>query len=268
MSLPSSSSPAPLAAPVAPNLRHAFGGIWRLTFRRFLAPSQWTIPAILLAVLVLIAFASIHDGNERLFFRWTTQFYLTFLVPILAILSGAGAIRDEMKPATVDYVLTRPVRRPAFVVFNFLSHLACLEAGFLLALGAVLAVGVYRQIPALFAALPWLLLGQVVAVAAFAAFGLLCGAITSRYLVVGLVYGGIVESAIGRVPTQLNRLSMTHQLRTLLEQVLPGFNPTLPPAQSPLAIVSLLLVFSAVMLAAAALFFAFQELAGARTNDT
>ncbi len=268
MNLPSSSSPPPLAAPVAPNLRHAFGGIWRLTFRRFLAPSQWTVPAILLAVLTLIAIATVREGNAVHFFRWTSGFYLTFLVPILAFLSGAGAIRDEMKPATVDYVFTRPVRRPAFVVFKFLSHLVCLEGGFLLALGAVVAVGGYRHIPSLFASLPWLLLGQAVAVAAFAAFGLLCGAITSRYLVVGLVYGGIVESAIGRVPTQLNRLSMTHQLRALLEQVLPGFNPALPPTQSPLAIVSLLLVFSAVMLAAAALLFAFQELAGARTNET
>jgi len=268
MSLPSSSSPASLAAPAEPSLRNAFGGIWRLTFRRFLVPSQWTAPAILLAVLVLIAFATVRDGNERLFFRWTSGFYLTFLVPILAFLSGAGAIRDEMKPATVDYILTRPVRRPAFVVFKFLSHLACLQVGFLLALGAVLAVGGYRHIPSLFAALPWLLLGQAVAVTAFAAFGLLCGAITSRYLVLGLSYAGIVESAIGRVPTQLNRLSMTHQLRALLEQVLPGVNPALPPGQSPLAIVGLLLVFSAAMLAVAALYFAFQELAGARTNET
>jgi ABC-2 type transport system permease protein len=268
MSLPSTSSPAQITAAVAPSLRNACGGIWRLTFRRFLAPSQWTIPAILLAVLALIAFATVRDGYERLFFRWTSGFYLTFLVPILAFLSGAGAIRDEMKPATVDYILTRPVRRPAFVVFKFLSHLACLQVVFLLALGVVITVGLYRHIPSLFATLPWLLLGQAVAVTAFAAFGLLCGTITARYLVVGLVYGGIVESAIGRIPTQLNRLSMTHQLRALLEQVLPGFNRALPPTQSPLAIVGLLLIFSAAMLAVAALYFAFQELAGARTNET
>jgi ABC-type transport system involved in multi-copper enzyme maturation permease subunit len=260
--------PSAPASPVAPNLGNAFGGIWRLTFRWFLAPSQWTIPAILLAVLALIAFATVREGNAVHYFRWVSQFYLTFLVPILAFLSGAGAMRDEMKPATADYILTRPVRRPAFVVFKFLSHLACIQVGFLLALGAVMAVGAYRHIPSLFAALPGLLLGQAVAVIAFAAFGLLCGTITSRYLVVGLFYGGIVESAIGRVPTQLNRLSMTHQLRALLEQVLPGFTPALPPEQSPLAIVGLLLAFSAIMITAAALCFAFQELAGARTNET
>ena len=61
MSLPSSTSPAPLVAPAAPSLRKAFGGIWRLTFRRFLAPSQWTIPAILLAALALIAFATVSS---------------------------------------------------------------------------------------------------------------------------------------------------------------------------------------------------------------
>jgi hypothetical protein len=160
------------------------------------------------------------------------------------------------------------VRRPAFVVFKFLSHLACLQVAFLLSLGVLIAVGLYRHIPSLFAALPWLFLGQAVAVTAFAAFGLLCGTITARYLVVGLVYGGIVESAIGRIPTELNRLSMTHQLRALLEQVLPGMNPALPSTQSPLAIVGLLLIFSAAMLAVAALDFAFQELAGARTNET
>ena len=76
-----------------------------------------------LVLLTLLTFAIVRPGRVMPFSNWTAGFYLTFLVPLLAFLSGGGAMRDEMKPSSVDYVLTRPVRRTAFVVFRFLSHL-------------------------------------------------------------------------------------------------------------------------------------------------
>lgn len=262
-------TPSPLAPPpVAPNVWNALGGIWRLTFRRFLVPSQWLILAGLLVVLAVIGYATIGDGNQRRYFLWVAKFYLTFLVPILAFLSGGGAMRDEMKSATVDYVLIRPVRRPVFVIGKFLSHLACLQLCFLCALGVVLAVGVYRQIPALASTLPWLLLAQAITVTAFTALGYFCGACTSRYLVVGLVYAGVVEVGIGRIPTQLNRLSMTHHVRALLDHVCPGMQMAAAPELSALGTVGLLLGFAAIVLACTAVYFSRLELAGARANET
>ena len=262
-----SSAAPPSPARVAPNAWHAFGGIWRLTFRRFLAPGYLLGVAGMLVVLAVPLNAIIQVSNPKFYFQWTSGFYLTFLVPILAFLSGAAGMRDEMKPEAVDYVLTRPVRRPLFLIFKFLSHLVCVQLSYLLALAVVIAVGILRHIPLVLPALPWLLLGQVLTVTVFVAFGFLCGVLSARYLVIGLVYAGVVEFAIGSIPTQLSRLSMTHQVKMMLHPMLVWFTPALKPEQSVLTCVMVLLAFSVTMLAVAATVFSFQQLTGSRPNE-
>ena len=259
--------PSLSAARVAPNQWRAFGGIWRLTFRRFLAPGQLLSTAGMVVAIAVLSYATTKHGGAREYFGWTAGFYLVFLVPVMSFLSGAGAIRDEMKSDSVDYVLTRPVRKPAFVVFKYLSHMACLQVIYLFPLGLLLALGVYREIPDVAAAFPTLLIGQLLAVAAFAAFGFLCGVLTSRYLVLGMAYAGIVEVGLGQIPTQLSRLSMARHLRDLMEPVrlALGRAPSLDADASSSAIS--LLAFSAAMIALTALYFSLQELAGTRSKD-
>ena len=53
------------------------------------------------------------------------------------------------------------MRRPAFVLFRFLAHVACTQFEFLLALAAVVGIGAYRQVPELWAAVPLLLLAPL-----------------------------------------------------------------------------------------------------------
>jgi len=269
-----SETTVPPLPPVAPNSGHAFGGILRLTFRRFRAPSQWAPFLIALGVLALLASAVIRDGNTRQYFRWASEFYLTFLVPLMAFVSGGGAFRDELKSGAVDYILTRPVRRPAFLVFKFLSHLACVQVQFLLGLAVMIGVGYYRHIPGVWPVVPWLLLGQVLIVTAFSSFGLLCGVFTSRYIIIGLFYGGIVELGIGNIPIALNRLSLTHQVKAMLQPFLPQV-PAVPVpvplpvvvAPDPLAVTGFFLGYAVVMLAVAAAVFSLQELAGAKPSE-
>jgi ABC-2 type transport system permease protein len=265
MNPPSVSLPATL---VAPNAGHAFGGIWRLTARRFLAPRQLLPLPFVLALLAILAGAVVRDGNAKVFHSWSTEFYLAFLVPVLAFLSGGGAFRDEIKAGAVDYVLTRPIRRPLFLVFKFLAHQACFQLLCLSGLAVVAGVGVFRHIPDVGSVIPALLLGQVLLIAAFSAFGFLCAVLTSRYLVVGLCYGVVIEAGVGNTPMQINRLSMTHQVRALVERLIALAPP--PPAAPEPAVwttVGLALVFAAVMVAVAAAVFSFQELAGARPTD-
>jgi len=255
------------SAPVVPDAWHAFAGVWRLTFRRWLAPTRWAVTGGLLVALAVPTFAILRDADPKFFSQWTTGFYLTLLVPVFAFLSGGGAMRDEMKPEAVDFLFTRPMRRSAFVGFKFIAHLACVQLDFLCALLVLVALGVYRHVPIALASLPWLLLGQVCAVTAFVAFGFLCAVLTARHLVVGLIYAGVVEVAVGNIPTQLNRLAMTHQVRTLLHPMLAWTNSTLKADQSLASGITVLLVFSAAAVGAAAVIFAQRELAGARPSD-
>jgi ABC-2 type transport system permease protein len=264
-------NPPPMNEPLTTaraDWRRAFGGVWRLTYRRFLAPAGLGILACLLGVLAVLALSGVHNGNTEHFSQWSVQFYLTFVVPVVAFLTAAGLIQDDMKPATADYVLTRPVRRHAFLFYRYLSHTACLQAECLLALAVLVAVGAFRQVPELASIAPSLLLAQILAVMAFSALGFAFGAFSSRYLVWGIVYANIVEMGIGHIPTQLNRLSMTLHVRTIASSILHlRSNDSAQLESLPSSIVALL-VFSLVFTVMAAALFSLKESAGTRSKET
>jgi ABC-2 type transport system permease protein len=253
---------APAFSPprVAANLSHAFGGVWRLTLRRYLLPARWLTVVIGLGVLALLCLGSSHRSAAP-YLGWACGFYVTFVVPAFAFMSAAGALRDEMKAGTVDYVLTRPLPRPAFVVFKYLAHLAGVQIDLLLAFAVVLGVGYGRGAEGLTAAVAPMLLAQVMLVAGFTAFGFLCGGLTKGYVLIGLGYAAIVEAGIGQIPTQLSRLSMTHQVRGLLA---PLMDPAaaLVPVSAWFSTGAMLLAFGVLTLAAAAAVFTLRELAG------
>jgi ABC-2 type transport system permease protein len=274
----SSSTFAPPRVP--PNAAHAFGGIWRLTIRRFYSLSYWLTMAGMLALLVVFSFPAVSNRSgsgsgtslvgmdSNGFLPWAGAFYLCFLVPIMVFLSAGGVMRDDLSPSSIDYILNRPVRRPAFIVFRFISHVACAQLNYLLALAVVVGIGAYRNVPGLWNAVPMLLLAQVAVVIAFSAFGFLTAMLTSRYVIVGLVYGAIVEAAVGNTPTQLNRISMLRQAFSIVEPALGGFHlgmrgPLAAEPLSPAAATALLLTMSVGMIAITATLFSVKEFTGA-----
>jgi ABC-2 type transport system permease protein len=261
-------------ARVTPNAAHAFGGIWRLTVQRLFTLSHWLIVAVLLVLLVLFSLpvtptrAAAIDG----LLPWASRFYVCFLVPILAFISAAGVMRDDLKADTVDYIFTRPVSRPWFICFRYVSHVACAQLDFLLALAVVIGIGVYWQVPNLWSAVPLLLLAQMLAIIAFSAFGFFCGLLTSRYVIIGLLYGAIVEVGIGNVPTQLNQLSMIRHMLALMRPIVGESEMGMTAAVSDTSLgmpatIAALLGFAAVMLAATVAVFTFKELAAAGARD-
>jgi hypothetical protein len=64
--------------------------------------------------------------------------------------------------------------------------------------------------------LPVFLATQFLAVFAWCALGAFLGQVTNRYMAMALVYGFIVEMGIGRIPTNINHLSLIRHLKTLL----------------------------------------------------
>lgn len=257
---------------VTPNLGHAFGGIFRLTLRRMMLPMHWVTLAGMCVLLVLLSMPVSHSdaAAKSGLLSWTTMFYLTFIVPIMSFITAAGAIRDEMKAGNVDYVFTRPVPRPAFIGFKFLSYLACAQLDFLVSLATIIGIGLYRHYPDIWAAVPALLGAQVLVVTAFSAFGFFCGILTSRFVVVGLAYGAIIEVGVGQIPTQISKLSMTHQVQGMLQVALLKGEKLLNTSAQDAAVadasvgatIALLLGFTAIMLFAAGSLFSFMELSG------
>jgi ABC-type transport system involved in multi-copper enzyme maturation permease subunit len=237
----------------------ALGGVWRLTARPFIAPRNLLIVAGLLTCFALLSAANIRDDRTHPFSDWVGGFYLTFLVPIAAFLSAAGASREDMTSCVADYVLTRPVNRRLYLALRYISHLACAQVVLLLPYSVLWAVGGLRQIPQPASTLGALLPAQMLCAAAFSALGFLCGTLTARYLVVGVIYGFIVEAAASTIPTQLNRLAMTHHIKVVLGRL---------PQESPTTSAGVLVAYSVILVSIAALLFSLRELAGARPKET
>ncbi|MFT3784483.1 MAG: ABC-2 transporter permease [Nibricoccus sp.] len=254
-----------------PTWARAFGGVWRLTYLRYLTPNYLMVVGGLLAALGLLVYSALHTSNpqrlERGFAEWSVHFYLTMVVPIISFLTAAGLIQDDAKPSTVDYVLTRPIRRYFFVLYRYASLLMCMQVQFLIAIVVLVAVGGARSVPDLADSAPSLIAAQLFAVTAFTAMGFAFGSITSRYVVLGLVYGAIIEIGIGNIPTQLSRLSMLHHVRTVASSVLPFRGRAALAVDSLPTAIGSLLVFSVVCVALAAVLFALRETAGTKPKD-
>lgn len=258
--------PVPLR-PASPNWRSALGGIWRLAYPRFFSIQAMVMPGILILVLGLISWVAVEDWDSGPFYSWISVFYLGGVVPVLAYLSGASAVRDDMEPGPVDYILTRPVKRTVFLVSRYLCHMICLQGVYVFAFAVLIIVGVQRDIPDLASSIPMLFLAQVLAIVAFTALGTLAGAFTSRYLIVGLLYGGIVEVGIGNTPIQINRLSILNHIRGLVESVVGDESLFAVSTQSAFATTVFILVVGAGAVAVATLLFSIREFAGEQAKE-
>lgn len=255
-------------ARVTPRLLHAFGGVWRLTSRRFFTPGYWLTLLGLLVVLVVLSIpatptqASAQDG----LLPWAAGFYVCFIVPVLSFIAAAGTLRDDLSGATVDYILTRPVRRPAFVAFRYLSQMAATQISFLFSFATIVGLFVFWEVPDFAAALPLLLLGQVCAIITFSAMGFLCGCLTSRYVIVGLLYGAVVEVGLGNTPTQLSLASLMRHVLALVHPLLGeggwAISKTFADSAGGLTSVAILLGVSAAAVALTAAMFSLREFAG------
>jgi len=176
------------------------------------------LPLLLAAVLTLPAFCffTINPGNDRPFYRWIIDFYLTFLLPLGCLFSCGGMVRDELQADTLGFLLCRPITRARFLLVKYICESAWVQLlAFINAL-LFLFIGFFRQIPDSHNVILSLMGVQVLAILVFCALSSLLGLIHQKYLVLGLIYGFVVELGIGRIPTNINSLSMTNHVQRLM----------------------------------------------------
>jgi hypothetical protein len=150
------------------------------------------------------------------FYHWLIDFYFFIILPLTCVRGCGPLIRDELQADTLGFLVTRPVTRARLLIVKYISQTAWLELLLLAETLLLFAVGAMRQIPALGELIPLLLVVQILAIPAWGALGVLLGQITARYMPAALIYGAVVEMGIGRIPTNINTLSLLRHIETLL----------------------------------------------------
>jgi hypothetical protein len=193
------------------------------------------------------------------FYHWLIDFYFFVILPLNCVRACGGLIRDEVQADTLGFLTTRPLTRARLLLVKFISQTAWVQMLMLLETLLLFAVGALRQIPNLGALLPLFLAAQFLAVLAWSALGIFLGQATKRYMAAALLYGLVIEVGIGRIPTNINNLSLTRHFKALL-----GHNSALEAIYDwsirsvPYCIGPLLLACG-IFLALATLLFTFRE---------
>jgi ABC-type transport system involved in multi-copper enzyme maturation permease subunit len=154
----------------------------------------------------------------RPFYYWLISFYFFLILPLTCVRGSGPLIRDELQADTLSFLITRPVGRARLLVLKFAAQAVWLQIVLLLQTLLIFAAGAAWGVPALGELLVLVLAVQILAVPAWSALGLLLGQLTTRYMAAALLYGAIVELGIGRIPTNINSVSILRHIQTLLAQ--------------------------------------------------
>ncbi len=152
------------------------------------------------------------------FYYWLIIFYFLIILPLTCVRGCGPLIRDELQADTLGFLITRPLGRARLLILKYASQVAWLQIVLLVETLLLFAAGAACQVPSLGNLLALMLAVQVLAVMAWSALGLLLGQLTPRYMAAALLYGAVVELGIGRIPTNINVLSIVRHLQTLLAQ--------------------------------------------------
>lgn len=215
MNASSDSSSAAFVPRVTPRLIPALGGVIRLTWSQQVVTRNVVWAAFIIGALGTVGFLIAHYGNSQGFIHWLNQVFLMLSVPLISFDAGARAIREDLKPGAVDYIITRPVPRWAYTVFKYISQwlviMTLATSALIVMLGFAWVLDVRLQSIVIYFQV------MTAGVSAFVALGFLMGSITSRYVLLGLLYAGLIEAAVGNIPTQLNNLSILRHLWSVLD---------------------------------------------------
>jgi ABC-2 type transport system permease protein len=208
--------PHPPVSKAGPDLGQAAEALWRLVWKTRLTAGRLPRMVILMAILPVLALITSSDKDIRGFLMIALNFHLGIVIPLVCLIQMAAPIRDEADQGTLPFLATRPLSRTTFFLLLHGCHLLWLEIVFLVAGLLLLAVGSYLEIPDITGMIGPFLLAQAAALLAFSGLSALIGLLTRRYLLLGLLYGSVIEVGIGGIPTNINVLSLSHHVRVVV----------------------------------------------------
>jgi len=194
----------------------AFLAIVRVTLRQVLGGKRWILLGLLSFVpAVVMWFSSANATADEAFVLYHEAplgLLLLIVLPVVALVIGAGAIGDERRDATLSFLLLRPIRRATIVGAKFVA--AWLATTLIVAAAGGLASAVVSLRTDSWQTLGPTVVALALSSAAYTAVFLVLGHLTSRAVLVGLVYvfiweSGFTYAAPGLANVSLSRIGLT-----------------------------------------------------------
>jgi ABC-2 type transport system permease protein len=187
---------------------------WRALLGRRRSLLLAALPAILLLLALVVRLA--HGRDPQAAVNLLSLFALGFLVPLVGLIAGTGAIGPEIDDGSIVYLLAKPLSRPSIIV----SKLAV----------AVAVVTLFGAVPTFLAGLITaggedsvalgFGLGALVAGIAYSAVFVLLAVVTRNAVVVGLLYALLWESVVGGYVPGAQALSIQQWSLALTDKVI------------------------------------------------
>ncbi|HRE80771.1 MAG TPA: hypothetical protein PLN52_06970 [Opitutaceae bacterium] len=215
--LPSTSAPLVFSAKRgATSLPAVFKGLLMLELFAWKRSGVWVKAGLALAGLIVITRLSVSRGNAALFSTWMIDVVTLKLVPLLCLVTGGGLLRNQIRSFTIEYLWTRPASKTYLVLSAWAVSVVLVSVQATVATVVVHAVGSLQGVPNVWDGMMLQALTQVLIILPFCALAVALGVVSGKYMVLGLVYGLLIEGGMSRLPTNLNRISVTHHAEELL----------------------------------------------------
>jgi ABC-2 type transport system permease protein len=195
--------------------------VLRLTWRSLLGRRRAILLMALPVILLLLAIAVrlVHGKDTEAAVNLLNAFSIGFLVPLICLIAGTGAIGPEIDDGSIVYLLAKPLSRYAIVnsklavaitVSTLFAAVPTLFAGLIVAGGASNVAVAYA-------------VGVLVAGIAYSSLFLLLAILTRNAVVVGLLYALVWETVVGGYVPGAQALSIQQWSLSLTKQIVgPG----------------------------------------------
>tara|TARA_B100001964_G_scaffold159799_1_gene175458 strand:- start:79 stop:762 length:684 start_codon:yes stop_codon:yes gene_type:complete len=143
-------------------------------------------------------------------------FYLLTLMPLTCLSVCGSMMREEASANTLCFYTTRPLKRAEMFLLFYFGNIAWLQVLFGMLTLMLFGVAAIRGVDGLGELLPVFLVTQFLALMAWGALCGMLGMAHQRYIVVGVVYGLLVEIGIANIPTNIANIALSHHIHTML----------------------------------------------------
>ncbi len=187
-----------------------FLAIVRMTLRQLLGGKRLIVLGLLGVLPAVVIWATTGNRSAATAFQDFNEIAIPILflivLPITSLVLGSAALGDERRDGTLSFLLVRPLRRSTITG-------AKLAAAWIAAAGVTAASGALTSAAASVRSSDWstlvpTIVGVSVAAACYTAVFMVLGHLTSRAVLIGLVYVFIWESGVSAAAPSLANVSL------------------------------------------------------------